>query len=137
MTLDFCATLFFLNSKPVHFIMKIFSYKSLMTCISFLHIFFSLWHHGDCQRPFLFLWYECYQTTIPVELGFLWDFVFLKLKIVHFIMKIFFYKSLMTCIPRFLHIFFFSLWHYGGCQRLFPFLWYECYLTTIPVVVGV
>ena len=46
--------------------------------------FFSLWHHGGCQRPFLFLWHE------PVD----------------FIMKIFFYKRLMTCIPRFLHNFF-------------------------------
>ena len=23
-------------------------------------IFFNLWHHGGCQRPFLFLWYEYY-----------------------------------------------------------------------------
>ena len=22
-------------------------------------IFFSLWHHGGCRRPFLFLWYFC------------------------------------------------------------------------------
>ena len=35
------------------------------------------------------------------------------------------------------YIIFFSLWHHGGCQRLFPFLWYKCYLTTIAVVVGV
>jgi hypothetical protein len=31
------------------------------------------------QRPFPFLWYECYLTTIPVELGFLWEFELLKL----------------------------------------------------------
>ena len=32
---------------------------------------------------FRFIWYEiheCYLTTIPVELGFLWDFVLLQLK---------------------------------------------------------
>ena len=29
---------------------------------------------------FRFLWYECYLTTIPVELGFLWHFEVLKLK---------------------------------------------------------
>ena len=46
--------------------------------------FFSLWHHGGCQRPFPFLWYEA----------------------VDFIMKIFFYIRLTTCIPRFLHNFF-------------------------------
>ena len=50
-------------------------------------------------------------------------------------MKIFFYKSLMTCIPS------------SGSYRIlfslfqrpfpFPFLWYECYLTTTPVVARV
>ena len=41
-------------------------------------------------------------------------------------------------IPLRLLIFwlFSSLWHHGGCQRLFPFLWYEWYLTTITVELG-
>ena len=30
-------------------------------------------------------------------------------------------------------LFIFSLWNHGGCQRPFPFLWYERYLTTIGV----
>ena len=38
----------------------------------------------------------------------------------------------MTWLPRFLN-YFFSLWHHGGCQRLF--LWYEWNLNTIPAVV--
>ena len=33
------------------------------TIIQVLKFFFSLWHHGGCQRPFLFLWYECYLTN--------------------------------------------------------------------------
>ena len=37
--------------------------------------FFSLWHHGGCQRPFSFLWYECYLTTTPVEPKILSEFV--------------------------------------------------------------
>ena len=41
LSLDFWGTLKFLNSKPVHFIVKIFFYKSLMTSIPrFLDNFF-------------------------------------------------------------------------------------------------
>ena len=39
----------------------------------FLNIFFqplTSWRLSDCQRPFPFLWYECYLTTIPVVLVF-------------------------------------------------------------------
>ena len=43
-------------------------------------------------------------ATIPVGLGFLWDF--LNSKPVHFIMKNYLYKSLMTWLPRFLNYFF-------------------------------
>ena len=39
-------------------------------------------------------------------------------------MIIYFYKSLMTWSPRFLHTFF-NLWHHGGCHRPFLLLWYE------------
>ena len=36
-------------------------YIKLKTCIfMFLNTFYSLWHHGGCRRPFLFLWYKCY-----------------------------------------------------------------------------
>ena len=53
-------------------------------------------------------------AAIPVELGFLWHF------------------EVRTIIrSQDLNNFFFSLWHHGGCRRPFPFLWYECYLTTI------
>ena len=47
-----------------------------------------------------------YLTTTPVDLEFRGSLKCLNSKPVHFIMKIFLYKSLMTCIPRFLNIFF-------------------------------
>ena len=42
--------------------------------------FFSLWHCGDCQKLFPFLWCEWYLPIISVELKILAEFVPLKLK---------------------------------------------------------
>ena len=62
--------------------MKIYFYKRLKSqAPRFLTSFFSLWHHGGCQRPFPFLWCELYLTTISVEPKILAEFVPLKLKV--------------------------------------------------------
>ena len=91
--------------------MKIYCYKTLMTCIPrFLKKNFSLWHHWGCQRPFLFLWYECYLTTIPVEPKILGESVLLCQRPFPYLWYecclIYFKKSFITCIPGFLNIFF-------------------------------
>ena len=56
-------------------------YDPFAVCIEKLHSWnFSLWHHEGSQRPYPFLLYECYLTTIFVELGFLSEFAPFKLK---------------------------------------------------------
>ena len=64
--LDFCGTLYFLNSKPFHFIMKNYLYKSLMTWLPrFSNHFFQRLMYKKAKHClalstnflFLFSWY--------------------------------------------------------------------------------
>jgi hypothetical protein len=64
-----------------------------------------------------------YLTTIPVGLGFLWDFELLKLNPCFLYHGNLFIQKFNDMITQVLKSFFSA--SEGGCQRLFLFLWYK------------
>ena len=80
------------------------------------------------QDDFSFLCWMCsfcvHLTTIPVVVGVSTEFEILKLRtcsIYHENLLLQKFKDIIQVLKYF----FFSLWHHGGCQRLFPFLWHD------------